>query len=113
MPPREPPAAARPVALARLRLKKWPMEDMAGVKMREVPMPPRMPKTIMKCQYSEQDVNQGVQKRVGMYVYSLVQLPSKKMQRSRNTVPAATSSLGPLASNTGPICNPQKNDRKK
>ena len=52
MPPREPPAAAMPVALARLRLKKWPMEDTAGVKIREVPMPPRMPKTIMKCQYS-------------------------------------------------------------
>lgn len=52
MPPREPPAAARPVALPRLRRKKWPMALMEGVKIREVPVPPTMPITSMKCQYS-------------------------------------------------------------
>jgi hypothetical protein len=52
MPPMEPPVAARPVAVPRLARKKWPMEETAGVKIREVPMPPRTPKTRMKCQYA-------------------------------------------------------------
>ena len=52
MPPMEPPVAANPVALPRFSRKKWPMAEMAGVKIREVPIPPRTPKTRMKCQYA-------------------------------------------------------------
>lgn len=52
IPPREPPAAARPVALPRFAWKKWPIALILGVKMSEVPVPPMMPITSMKCQYS-------------------------------------------------------------
>ncbi len=52
MPPMEPPVVARPVAAAREVRKKWEMEETAGVKMREVPTPPRMEKVRIKCQYS-------------------------------------------------------------
>lgn len=52
MPPTEPPVAAKPVAVPRPFMKKCAMEATAGVNMREVPMPPRMEKAMMKCQYS-------------------------------------------------------------
>jgi hypothetical protein len=52
MPPMAPPVAARPVAVPRRTRKKWPTEEMAGVKMSEVPEPARMPMVRMKCQYS-------------------------------------------------------------
>lgn len=52
MPPKEPPVAAKPVATPRRWEKKWAMAPTAGVKMREVPTPPRMEKVRMKCQYS-------------------------------------------------------------
>lgn len=52
IPPMEPPVAAKPVAVPRERRKKCPMEEMAGVKIREVPAPPRIEKVMMKCQYS-------------------------------------------------------------
>ena len=48
----EPPAVARPVAAARESRKKWEIAETAGVKIREVPMPPRREKVRMKCQYS-------------------------------------------------------------
>ena len=51
-PPMEPPVVAIPVALARLARKKCPMAATAGVTIRDVPAPPRMPKTIRNCQYS-------------------------------------------------------------
>lgn len=52
MPPTEPPVAAMPVAEPRERLKKWAMEPIAGVKIREVPRPQRREKLRRKCQYS-------------------------------------------------------------
>ena len=58
MPPKEPPVAARPVAAPRRREKKWAMAPTAGVKMREVPTPPRMEKVRMKCQYSDKTPDQ-------------------------------------------------------
>ena len=38
-PPTEPPVQAMPVAVPRLVMKKWPMAVVAGVTMRDVPMP--------------------------------------------------------------------------
>jgi len=55
IPPREPPAAAMPVAFPRFSRKKWPTAEIQGVKRRDVPTPPRRLKTRMKCQYSVQD----------------------------------------------------------
>ena len=51
-PPTEPPVQAMPVAVPRLVMKKWPMAVVAGVTMRDVPMPPKRPKTMRKCQNS-------------------------------------------------------------
>ena len=45
MPPTDPPAAAMPVALPRFSRKKCPTAEMAGVKMSDVPSPPRTPHT--------------------------------------------------------------------
>lgn len=56
-PPREPPAAAMPVALARRALNQCPRAETAGVKMREVPTPPRIPNVSIKCQYSRSFVS--------------------------------------------------------
>ena len=91
-PPKEPPAAAMPVAFPRFSRKKWLIAANAGVKMSDVPKPPSTPKTRKKCQY-------------------FVQLPSKKFDAHKRTLPARTSHFGPCASKTGPICKPQKNDR--
>ena len=44
---------AMPVAYPRLVMKKWPIAVVAGVTTRDVPTPPRMPKTMRKCQYSD------------------------------------------------------------
>lgn len=52
IPPTEPPVAASPVAVPLERRKKCPIEETAGVNIREVPRPPRMEKVKMYCQYS-------------------------------------------------------------
>ncbi|KAI4134061.1 MAG: hypothetical protein LQ347_001830 [Umbilicaria vellea] len=44
IPPTDPPVAANPVAVPLERRKKCPIEETAGVNIREVPMPPRMEK---------------------------------------------------------------------
>lgn len=59
MPPKEPPVAAKPVAAPRRREKKWAMAPTAGVKISEVPTPPRMENVRMKCQYSVQRYQQS------------------------------------------------------
>jgi hypothetical protein len=43
---------AMPVAQPRLVMKKCPIAVVAGVTTRDVPTPPRIPKTIRNCQYS-------------------------------------------------------------
>ena len=45
IPPTEPPVAASPVALPRFTRKKCPIAETAGVKMKDVPNPPRTPNT--------------------------------------------------------------------
>ena len=52
MPPMEPPVAAKPVAEPRDARKKWPIAEIAGVKMSEVPIPPSIENVMRKCQYS-------------------------------------------------------------
>lgn len=93
IPPRDPPIAPRPVAYPLFSRKKWLMAASAGVKINDVPMPPRTPNTSMKCQYA-------------------VHRPMRNMLRQRHTLPARTSRRGPWASKMGPICIPQKNERK-
>ena len=44
------------VAEPRERWKKWAIELIQGVKIREVPRPPRIEKSRRKCQHSEQNV---------------------------------------------------------
>lgn len=92
-PPSDPPAAAIPVALPRFCRKKWLTAAKAGVKIKDVPRPPSTPKTRKKCQYN-------------------VHKPSRKLDRQIRMLPASTRSRGPWASKMGPICSPQKNDRK-
>ena len=52
IPPTLPPVVASPVAAARLRKKKWAMEDIAGVNMSAVPKPPAIENDKMKCHSS-------------------------------------------------------------
>lgn len=52
IPPKPPPVAATPVALPRRTRNQWEILETAGVKIRLVPVPPKAPKTKMKCQYS-------------------------------------------------------------
>ena len=52
IPPTLPPVVASPVAAARLRKKKWAMEDIAGVNMSAVPKPPAIEKDKMNCHSS-------------------------------------------------------------
>jgi len=51
-PPTAPPVAARPVAAPRPLLNQWAIADREGVKRREEPIPPKMERLRMKCQYS-------------------------------------------------------------
>ena len=55
MPPKAAPPAAMPVALPRPMRKKWETAAMEGVKTKAVPSPPKIPKTMIKCQYSIDD----------------------------------------------------------
>ena len=61
MPPTLPPVLARPVVAARRLLKKWAMEPIAGVKIKEEPIPQRMEYVKIKCQSSNsgREVSQG------------------------------------------------------
>lgn len=63
-PPREPPVVAIPIARPRRREKKWPIAEIAGEKIREVPRPARRPKVRRKCQYSWM-VSLAMQKGLG------------------------------------------------
>ena len=92
-PPIEPPIAAIPVAAPRLARKKWPIAEIDGVKMRDVPDPAIRPTTSMSCQY-------------------VSQRPSNKVAAVRRMPPDSISQNGPLASNTGPIWRPQKKAKK-
>ncbi len=92
-PPMLPPAAARPVAWPRLRRKKCPIAEMEGVNTNEVPRPPRMPKTMRKCQY-------------------FWQMPRRSWEAIRRTDPAKMRWRGPQASKMGPIWIPAKKERK-
>ena len=58
MPPMEPPVVAMPVASPRRSENQWPTTAMDGVKSREVPKPPRMPKVRRNCGYSDKVVSQ-------------------------------------------------------
>ncbi len=52
IPETEPPVVASPTIAARRREKKWAMAPIAGVKIREVPMPHRMAYVRRKCHNS-------------------------------------------------------------
>lgn len=92
-PPSDPPAAAMPVALPRFSWKKWLTAAKAGVKIRDVPKPPSTPNTRKNCQY-------------------FVQIPKRRLDVQIKMLPASTSRRGPWASKIGPICSPQKKDKK-
>ena len=64
MPPALPPVVARPVAAARRLWKKCAMEPIAGVKIKEEPMPQRMEYVRMKCQSSDREREREVSKVV-------------------------------------------------
>lgn len=77
IPPMLPAVMAIPVAVPRLRRKKWPMLARAGVFIGQPPNPFRSTLyTIMKCQY-------------------LVHKPSNIMEAGRKTLPPRTRSPGP------------------
>ena len=48
----DPPQLAIPVAKPRRILKWWPMDPMQGVDTKEVPRPPKIENTSIKCQYA-------------------------------------------------------------
>ena len=56
IPPTLPPVVARPVAAARLRRKKCAIEEMAGVKIKDVPRPAATEKERTKCHNSVKKV---------------------------------------------------------
>jgi hypothetical protein len=98
-----------PVAFPRFSMKKCPMEEMAGVKMREVPDPPRTPKTSMKCQYSVLKVS--AQHEQDAVKNSLVHTERSNVLAIKQIEPIKMRSLGPFASKMGPIKMPAKNDK--
>jgi len=83
IPPKAHPVAAIPVALPRRRLKKWPIAAMEGVKRREVPTPPLMPKTTMKCQYSKQVSSERLFTRIRDNDFYKPRARTWKLQRKR------------------------------
>jgi hypothetical protein len=93
MPPMEPPIAAMPVAAPRLAKKKCPMDEIDGVKMRELPVPAIKPMTSISCQY-------------------VSQRPINNVAAVRRIPPDSINQNGPFASKTGPIWRPQKKARK-
>lgn len=112
IPPTEPPVAARPVAMPRRREKKWVMEPIAGVKIREVPRPPRTEKVRIKCQNSGSSNQPTCLNRKSRHCLILVLSLKPIIPTTRQTVPPNTSHRGPLASKTGPICKPHPKARK-
>ena len=68
--------------------------EIAGLKVRDRLIPPRMPKTTMKCQYR-------------------VQKPRRTRYRTVPVPPQMVRILGPFASNIGPTWIPQKKARKE
>jgi hypothetical protein len=92
-PPILPPDKARPVAAPRLRQKKCPILATGTMKINDVPIPPRIPMTMRKCQYV-------VQKPINTNVSTIRHEPNHIRKR------------GPLASKIGPIWIPQKKTRK-
>jgi hypothetical protein len=83
IPPKAHPVAAIPVALPRRRLKKWPIAAMEGVKSREVPTPPLIPKTTIKCQYSKQVSSERLFTRIGDNDLCKPRARTWKLQRKR------------------------------
>ena len=114
-PPTEPPVAARPVAVPRRMAKKCAMADTAGVKISAVPSPPAKEKERRKCQYSGK-VSQVMKSQKCLCCLISqdlrVELARPKVPATRKILPRNTSILGPLASKIGPICSPQKNEKK-
>jgi hypothetical protein len=94
-------------------MKKCPIAVVAGVTIRDVPTPPRMPKTIRNCQYSSLDGKQRSLSGCSRYdSHAPVQIPMSMMLAIIKTLPANTRSRGPLASKTGPMKMPHKKVRK-
>ena len=106
-----------PVAVPRLVMKKWPMAVVAGVTMRDVPVPPRRPKTMRKCQNSGMRSQWEIQPwvvsfEIQEFCYLPVQTPISITLPIINTLPANTRPRGPLASKTGPMKIPHRKVRK-
>lgn len=92
IPPILPDVIAIPVALPRRRRKKCPIDAIHGVLIKHPPIPFNKLYTMKKCQYS-------------------VHRPRRNIDASNKMLPENTRTLGPYASNIGPIGAPiqQKN----
>jgi hypothetical protein len=95
-------------------MKKWPMAVVAGVTTRDVPIPPRRPKTMRNCQYSGVHSKQKTGCKIGRcsYCHAPVHTPMSMILAIINTLPAKTRTRGPLASKTGPMKMPHRKVRK-